>query len=168
VAKTNYLIEGLSGTGKSAVYDELTRRGYCALSNDRNWGYSADPAAALVGGPSRHDNWKWDKTKALEALENDVPDILFVCGSSRNRDDFLHYFSKIFNLKIDDETMMRRLADRTNNDFGKDPEEVQLMLALNRKGEKPAGAIDIDANQPLKEVVDEILGLCGLDPSDDS
>jgi hypothetical protein len=59
----------------------------------------------------------------------------FVCGSSRNRDDFLLYFSKVFNLRIDDETMVRRLADRTNNDFGKIPEEVQLMLALNRKGE---------------------------------
>jgi gluconate kinase len=168
VAKTNYLIEGLSGTGKSSVYDELTRRGYFALSADRTWGYSADPIAALAGGSSRHDNWKWDKTKAIEALTSDEPDVLFVCGSSRNRDDFLLYFSKIFNLKIDDETMMRRLADRTNNDFGKDPEEVRLMLALNRKGEKPAGAIDIDANKPLKDVVDEILGLCGLNPSDDS
>jgi hypothetical protein len=32
----------------------------------------------------------------------------------------------------------------------------------------PAEAIDIDANQPLKEVVDEILGLCGLDLPGDS
>jgi gluconate kinase len=168
VAKTNYLVEGLSGTGKSSVYDELTRRGHSALSADRAWGYSADPIAALAGGSSRHDNWKWDKTKAIEALASPEPDILFVCGSSRNRDDLLPYFSKIFNLKIDDETMMRRLADRTNNDFGKDPGEVQLMLALNQEGEKPAGAIDIDTNKPLKDVVDEILDLCGLDPSDDS
>jgi hypothetical protein len=168
VAKTNYLVEGLSGTGKSSVYDELTRRGYPALSTDRTWSYSADPPAALAGGTSRHDSWKWDKTKAIEALKRDEPDILFVCGSSRNRDDFLPYFSKIFNLTIDDETMMCRLADRTNNDFAKRPEEVELMLALNRAGEKPAGAMDIDANKPLKEVVDEILGLCGLDPSGDS
>lgn len=61
-----------------------------------------------------------------------------------------------------DDRMMRRLADRTNNDFGKTPEEIELMLALNRKDEKPAGAIDIDANKPIKEVVDEILGLCRL------
>jgi gluconate kinase len=165
VAKNNYLVEGLSATGKSSVYDELTRRGYSALSTDRTWAYSAEPSA---GAPSRHDNWKWDKTKAIEALKSDEADILFVCGSSRNRDDFLPHFSKIFNLKVDDETMMRRLADRTNNDFGKKPEEVQLMVALNREGEKPAGAIDIDASKPLKEVVDEILGLCGLDPSGDS
>jgi hypothetical protein len=102
------------------------------------------------------------RLRQIEALKSAEPDILFRHGSSRNRDDFLPYFSRIFNLKIDDETMMRRLADHANNDFGKIPEEVQLMLALNRKGEKPAGAIDIDATKPLREVVDEILGLCGL------
>jgi hypothetical protein len=163
VAKTNYLVEGLSGTGKSSVYDELTRRGYSALSTDRKWAY-AEPFTGLAHPLSRHENWKWDKARAIEALKSDEPEILFVCGSSRNRDDFLLYFSKIFNLKIDDKTMLQRLADRTNNDFGKIPEEVQLMLALNRKGEKPVGAIDIDANKPLKEVVDQILNLCGLDP----
>jgi hypothetical protein len=77
------------------------------------------PSPVSPAGPIHHDNFMWDKTKAIEALESDEPDILFICGSSRNRDDFLPYFSEIFNLKIDDETMMRRLADRTNNDFGK-------------------------------------------------
>ena len=110
----------------------------------------------------------WDKTKAIEVLERTEPDVLFVCGSSRNRDEFLHYFSKVFNLKIDDETMVRRLADRPTNDFGKRPDEVQLMLAFNRAGDKPAGAIDIDATRPLKEVVDEILNHCVCDASGDS
>jgi hypothetical protein len=39
VAKANYLVEGLSGTGKSSVYKELTRRGYSALSTDRIWAH---------------------------------------------------------------------------------------------------------------------------------
>jgi len=96
-----------------------------------------------------------------------VPDILFVCGSSRNRDDFLPFFGKVFNPKIDDDTMRCRLKERTNNEFGKKPEEVRLMLALNRRDEKPAGAIDIDATNPLKNVVDEILGHCGLQAPDE-
>ena len=84
---------------------------------------------------------------------------MFVCGSSRNRDCFLPYFTKIFNLRIDDDTMRRRLQERTNNEFGKQPEEVELMLRLNRSDEKPAGAIDVDATQPLDQVVDELLRL---------
>jgi hypothetical protein len=125
--------------------------------------YFADPITGLSGGPIHHDNFLWDKYKATQALENNEPDTLFVCGSSRNRDDFLPYFKTVFNLKIDDETMRRRLVERTNNDFGKKPEVMQLMLELNRKGDKPARAIDINANQPLTQVVDDILRYCGLE-----
>ena len=57
MAKRNYLVEGLSGTGKSSVYEELIRRGYKAISADRAWSYSADPETGLPGGPSGHDTW---------------------------------------------------------------------------------------------------------------
>jgi hypothetical protein len=85
--------------------------------------------------------------------------VLFVCGSSRNRDHFLPYFTKVFNLRIDDETMRRRLQERTDNEFGKQPEDVEIMLKLNPRDEKPGRAIDVDATQPLNEVVDELLRL---------
>jgi len=145
MAKRNYLVEGLSGVGKSSVYDELIRRGYKAISTDRAWKDRADSV--------------WGEQKAVSELESPEPEVLFVCGSSRNRDRFLPYFTKIFNLRIDDDTMRRRLQKRTNNEFGKQPEELELMLRLNRSDEKPAGAIDVDATQPLDRVVDELLRL---------
>ncbi len=157
MAKRNYLVEGLSGAGKSSVYEELIGRGYKAISTDRAWKVHADPDTGLPGRPIRHDNSMWDQQKAVGELESPEPEVLFVCGSSRNRDRFLPYFTKIFNLRIDDDTMRRRLRERTNNDFGKQPEELELMLRLNRNDEKPAGAIDVDATQPLDQVVDELL-----------
>jgi gluconate kinase len=159
MAKRNYLVEGLSGAGKSSVYEELIRRGYKAVSTDRAWKYYADPDTGLRGGPRHSDNSMWDQQRAVSELESPEPEVLFVCGSSRNRDRFLPYFTKIFNLRIDEDTMRRRLQERTNNDFGKQPEEAELMLRLNRSDEKPAGAIDIDATQPLHHVVDELLRL---------
>ena len=159
MAKRNYLVEGLSGAGKSSVYEELIRRGYKAISTDRAWKFHRNPDTGLPGGPSHYDNAVWDQQKALRELESPEPDVLFVCGSSRNRDRFLPYFTKVFNLRIDDDTMRRRLEERTNNEFGKQPEEVELMLRLNRSDEKPAGAIDVDASQPLRQVVDELLRL---------
>jgi gluconate kinase len=158
MAKRNYLVEGLSGAGKSSVYEELIRRGYKAISTDRAWKYHADPDTG-PGRPIHYDNSMWDQQKAVSELESPEPEVLFVCGSSRNRDRFLAYFTKIFNLRIDDDTMRRRLQERTNNEFGKQPEEVELMLRLNRSDEKPAGAIDVDATQPLDQVVDELLRL---------
>src|SRR5215211_358981 len=159
MAKRNYLVEGLSGDGKSSVYEELIRRGYKAISTDRAWKYRADPDTGLRGGPIHYNNSMWDHQKAISELESPEPEVLFVCGSSRNRDRFLPYFAKIFNLRIDDDTMRRRLQERTNNEFGKQPEEVELMLRLNRSDEKPTGAIDVDATQPVHQVVDEVLRL---------
>jgi hypothetical protein len=150
------LIEGLSGAGKSSVYEELIGRGYKAISTDRAWKRRAESDTSLESD--------WDKQRAVRELESPEPDVLFVCGSSRDRDRFLRYFTKVFNLCIDDDTMRRRLHERTNNDYGKRPEEVELMLRLNRRGEKPAGAIDVDATQPLRHVVDEVLRLAGCKP----
>src|SRR4051794_38377869 len=157
MAKRNFLVEGLSGAGKSSVYEELIRRGYKAISTDRAWAYHAEADIGLPGRPIRHS--VWDTQRAVTELENPEPEVLFVCGSSRNRDRFLPYFTKIFNLRIDDDTMRRRLRERTNNDFGKQPEEVELMLTLNRSDEKPIGAKDVDATKPLDQVVDEVLRL---------
>jgi len=169
MAKRNYLVEGLSGAGKSSVYEELIRRGYKAISTDRAWSYHADPDTGLPGGPLQHDNWVWDRHKAVSELENPEPDVLFVCGGSRNRDHFLPYFAKVFNLRIDEDTMRRRLQARTTDDWTlvPDPDDydvalaamIELMLELNRSDEKPAGAIDVDATQPLDQVVDELLRL---------
>jgi len=157
MAKRNYLVEGLSGTGKSSVYEELIRRGYKAISTDRAWKLPADATADVPRASI------WDQQRAVNELESPEPDVLFVCGSSRNRDRFLPYFTKVFNLRVDDNTMRRRLRERTNNDFGKQPEEVEIALKLNRSDEKPAGAIDVDATRPLDQVVDELLRLadCG-------
>jgi len=159
MAKRNYLVEGLSGAGKSSVYEELIRRGYKAISADRAWAYHADPDTGLAGGPIGHDTFMWDRQKAVSELESPEPEVLFVCGSSRNRDRFLPYFTKIFNLRIDDDTMRRRLQERTDDDWPLGREGVELMLRLNRSDEKPAGAIDVDATQPLDQVVDELLRL---------
>jgi hypothetical protein len=147
MAKRNYLVEGLSGAGKSSVYEELIRRGYKAISTDRAWKHRAGPDTGSL----------WDEQRAVRELENPEPDVLFVCGSSRNRDRFLPYFTEIFNLRIDDDTMRRRLHERTNNDYGKRPEELELMLELNRRDEKPAGAVDVDATQPLDRLVDVVF-----------
>ena len=159
MARRNYLVEGLSGTGKSAVHDELVRRGYPAISTDRTWSYSADPDTGLPGGPIGHDTWMWDRPQALAELESREPDVLFVCGSSRNRDDFLRYFTMVFNLRVDDATMRRRLEARTEDDWPLGQAGVELMLELNRTDDGPAGAIDVDATEPLDKVVDEILRL---------
>lgn len=165
MAKRNYLVEGLSGVGKSSVCEELIRRGYTAINADRAWAYHADPETGMRGGPVDHGTWVWDRNAAVNELEDPEPDVLFVCGSSRNSGQFAPYFTKVFNLRIDDDTMRRRLARRTDDDWPLGDEGVELMLELNRRGERLDGAIDVDATRPVDQVVDELLGLADLDGS---
>ena len=127
MAQRNYWVDGLSGTGKSAVYDELLRRGFMAISTDRAWSH---PVTRM-----------WDEGRAVAELESDEPDVLFVCGGCKDRDRFLPYFTKVFYLGIDDATMQARLGRRTEADWSLGPEGVELTLALNRSDETPAGAI---------------------------
>ena len=52
VAVVMFQIDGLSGTGKSTLCDELARRGYHAVDADATFAYSGDP---VTGAPSDVD-----------------------------------------------------------------------------------------------------------------
>ena len=52
MGRRNYLIEGVSGTGKTAVCTELERRGYQAIHGDRELVYRGDPETGLPTGMS--------------------------------------------------------------------------------------------------------------------
>src|SRR3954447_15728241 len=81
MAKRNYLVEGLSGAGKSSVYEELIRRGYKTVSTDRAWAYHADPYTGLPGGPIRHDTSSassarcWPREVGAEPRQHGCPPI---------------------------------------------------------------------------------------------
>lgn len=157
-----YLIEGISGTGKTTVCEELNRRGYKAIEADEEIAHYADPK---TGEPTEHkipDNWIWNEEKFTNALKQAREPLLFICGGAMNQEKFKHHFDKIFTLHIDDEILKHRLANRTNNDFGKHPDELALQLEWNKgavKYSKERGTILIDATKPVSEVVDEILKL---------
>ncbi len=156
---SNYLIEGISGTGKSAVCAELDKRGYKALEADEVFGYYGDPKTGLPTNEEHQLNWIWDKNKISAELGNKTHTI-FVCGGAMNQNDFTHYFEKIFTLYLDDITLKDRLLNRTNNDFGKNPEDLTRQLDWNKGAvsyAKQRGTILIDATQPINQVVDVIL-----------
>ena len=71
MAKRNYLVEGLSGAGKSSVYEELIRRGYKAISTDRAWKVHAGSDADSPGRPVHS---MWDQRKAAGELESPEPE----------------------------------------------------------------------------------------------
>lgn len=155
-----YLIDGVSGAGKTTVCEELVRRGYKAIEADEVLAGFIDPVTGLPTDDHSSENWHWDKTKFDTMVQDAGPQDLFVCGGAMNKPDFLHYFTKIFTLHLDDETLKRRLRERTTNDYGKKPEELAFQLQENQRTKqyaKERGAILIDATKPVHTVVDEIM-----------
>jgi hypothetical protein len=49
----NYLIEGVSSTGKTSVRKELQRRGYPAINGDTEFAYQGDPETGKPTDGSR-------------------------------------------------------------------------------------------------------------------
>lgn len=148
MAKANYLVSGLPGTGKTSVCLELQTRGYSAVDADRAIAFQVS------------DGWLWDGEKLEKALNNSSGELVFVCGSASNRDEFITRFQKVFILHVDDQTLKQRLLSRTNNNFGKDPAILARQI-INNQGVKDysvkRGRTVIDASQPIDKVVDEII-----------
>jgi thymidylate kinase len=167
-------ITGNSGAGKSAVRKELQRRSYEAHDTDEDnitlWRhkttdkivvYPTDKSDRTKEWYKEHD-WKMSRQKVEELAANAKDKLIFLCGSPSNADDMLDLFDKVMCLTIDKNTLMSRIANRTDHDFGKTPDELSNILGWHdsfEKRYKDYGAAMIDATRPIGEVVDEILAL---------
>ncbi|WP_026264424.1 nucleoside kinase [Arthrobacter sp. 135MFCol5.1] len=162
MGRGNYLVEGGSGTGKTAVCNELRRRGFQAINGDRELAYQGDPETgepqAGISGAAAHHHHLW-RVGDVEALASDRSEaVTFFCGGSRNLGKFIHLFDGVFVLEVDLETLKRRLDGRPDEEWGGRPAERALIEQLHRTREDiPPGGIAIDATAPLHDVVDEIL-----------
>jgi hypothetical protein len=96
----NYLIEWISGTGKTAIWKELQRRGYHAINGDRELAYQGDPETGtpIEGFTHEHHIWRVDKVKALIASKDEA--VTFFCGGSRNFRNSLIYLMECLSSKL--------------------------------------------------------------------
>lgn len=165
MAHRNYLIEGSSGAGKTAVATELERRGYHVVHGDRVLAYQGDPqtGARLTPPPgdlqfiSDHHIWDLDQVRAI--IADKTHEQTFFCGGSRNWHKFIAEIDAVFLLELDRETLERRIDSRVD-EWGSEPEERAIIMALYETRTYQPEGIHIDASRPLADVVDAILGHC--------
>jgi hypothetical protein len=154
----NYLVEGVSGTGKSSVCRELQRRGYSAVNGDTELAYQGDPDTGEPLAVAAHEHHIWDVDRVRALIANQNHEMTFFCGGSRNFSTFVDLFDGVFVLQIDADTLNRRLDDRPEDEWGGRPADRELIVRLHRTQEDvPTDATVIDATAPLSHVVDEIL-----------
>jgi uridine kinase len=158
-------IDGISGTGKTTLAHELQKRGYDALDADSVFGYFGNPETGKPTDEHVQMNWIWDVAKVGEVALISEGKTVFVCGGAINQDQIINLFAKRFTLVIDDTTMKHRLLTRTNNDFGKKPDDLARQLEWNKGTVAYAesiGSVVVDATRPIEEVANDILEQTGL------
>jgi len=155
----NYLIEGVSGTGKTSVCRELRRRGYQAINGDTELAYQGDPRRGVPVPGHSHEHHIWDVAKVKALIASDETAITFFCGGSRNFPDFIELLDGAFILDVDLDTLNARLDQRAEDEWGGKEPERRLILRLHHTREDLPNGVVIDATAPIAQVVDEILGL---------
>ncbi len=168
-----YYITGISGSGKSAALQELRSRGYEAHGTDEDGlaffqnNETGKPITYDATAEHRTPEWRdmhtWKLSRsAVEKLQESAKDKpVFLCGVvSNDADELWDLFAKVFALNIDERTLRHRIANRTNNDFGKNRHEFDSLLSWQKTAEEDylrLGAVIIDANRPINVVANDIL-----------
>ena len=157
----NYLIDGVSCSGKTTVCGELQGHGYQVIHGDEELAYWGDlrTGEPVSGNADEHRAWIWDVEKVRALVADQRHPATFFCGGSRNADQFIGFFDEVFVLEIDLETLNRRLAVRPETEWGGTAEEGEAFARLQHatKVGLPVNATIIDATAPLASVVDNIL-----------
>ena len=141
----------MSGTGKSSALAELGRRGFRSVDTDEP-GWTVEDAE---GG-----RW-WDEARIAELLDEQGP-TLYVSGTVSNQWRFYDRFDAVVLLSAPAEVLLHRIAARTTNEYGKSPEERELILGHLREVEpllRSTCTYEIDATLPIVDVVDRLVAI---------
>lgn len=164
-------ITGPTGAGKTSVRNELLKRGYEAYDTDEgiNEHFNTETGAtAPYPNPkdvtaewlSNH-NFNLPKDKIVTLSKSAKDKLVFLCGGADNDLELADYFTTIICLVADKGVTKTRVENRTTNDYGKVPAEMDSILSnhdaiVQRYLE--FGAIMIDTSSTnLSKVVDNIL-----------
>jgi AAA domain len=144
-------VTGMSGTGKSSALAELSRRGFRTVDTDEpGW---------TVGDAGE----RWDEERIAGLLGDDGP-TLYVSGTVSNQGRFYDRFDAVVLLSAPMHVLFERISTRTTNEYGKSPEERELIITHLRQVEPLLRATcthEIDASQPLADVVERLVVIGG-------
>jgi dephospho-CoA kinase len=157
------LITGMSGTGKTAVIEELAARGYRAHDLDTpEWSEWIDADASDALTPRQGKDWIWREGRVRALLSELGEEKLFVSGCAENMGKFFPLIDFVILLSAPVATLMERLEARPAGSYGHDAEERRKVANLTATIEpllRKSADHEIDTRRPVCATVDEVLRL---------
>ncbi|WP_219508987.1 AAA family ATPase [Nonomuraea ceibae] len=144
------LVTGMSGNGKSTTMEMLAARGHHAVDTD------TDQWSHWVTLPDGSSDWVWREQAISDLLANHRTGALFVAGCKSNQGRFYPQFDHVVLLSAPAEIMFARIATRTNNTFGKRPEEREAILRDLVEVEpllRATCTVEVDTRAPINKIV---------------
>jgi dephospho-CoA kinase len=165
-----FYITGISGAGKSTVVEKLAEKGIFSIDADsvkglthwidKNTREKAEWCPGMSADWYKKHQYICYKEKLINLIKNSPKDIVAVAGLFNNRSELRDLFDKVFLLQCKEETFLKRITERESHDFGKHPLEQENILSWYKNFEREVleeGAIPINVDRPLVEVVNEIF-----------
>jgi broad-specificity NMP kinase len=152
------LVTGMSGTGKSTVLAELSRRGHETVDTD------SDTWSEFVASddPGRSKDWVWREDRISRLLDSHPDGVLYVSGCKSNQGRFYDRFDAVVLLSAPAETIMERIRTRDTNDYGKSAAECRQVLDDLETVEpllRATCTVELDTCRPLSAVADDLVAL---------
>ncbi len=109
-------------------------------------------------------DWVWREDRVAELLTGHANGALFVARCNSNQGRFYSGFDAGVLLSAPAAVLLQRIAARTNNLYGKSPQERALVLGQLATVEpwlRATATAELDATQPLSVVADGLEALAG-------
>jgi shikimate kinase len=137
------LITGMSGVGKSTVLAELACRGHATIDTDYDGWVLADGT--------------WDEQRIGELLASTSS--VIVSGTVANQGRFYDQFSAVVMLSAPLEILIERVAQRTDNPYGRSEEDQAEIREYVREIEpllRDGATVELDGRLPVSALADDI------------
>ncbi len=137
------LVTGMSGAGKSTLLAEMAHRGHQTVETDLDGWILPDGT--------------WDEPRMARLLD-DHPDVV-VAGTVENQGRFYDRFEHVVLLAAPLDVLLERVADRTNNPYGKTDAqraEIAHYSATVEPFLRRGATMTLDGRRPVESLADEL------------